>query len=109
MLHVDSYAFAQKLSGPLDDFKDLTALRTIWLPYNMLTGTLPAAWTQLQALSDIDLSGNQLAGPLPDLWGQIAVGMRSIKLNMNNFQASARAWLAGVPTSHQPQGQGLDT
>ncbi|XP_031488605.1 probable LRR receptor-like serine/threonine-protein kinase At2g28960 [Nymphaea colorata] len=53
------------LTGPLADFINLTALRTIDLDNNSLNGSIPEFLGKLPNLKRLNLADNQFTGPLP--------------------------------------------
>ena len=62
------YLWGNKLSGPIPDLSGLTGLTHLVLSSNQLTGEI--AWLGgLTKLTTVYLWGNELSGPIPDLTG----------------------------------------
>ncbi|KAL8474450.1 hypothetical protein ACS0TY_030348 [Phlomoides rotata] len=69
---------------PANSLSSLTALRTLSLRLNHLSGPLPADLSQLSQLRNLYLQGNQFSGPVPDF----VLSLHSlVRLNLasNNF------------------------
>ena len=60
-----------QLTGAIPDLSQLTALTSLRLEGNKLTGTIPAALGQNTALTNLHLYDNQLTGTIPAELGQL--------------------------------------
>ncbi|KAG9453803.1 hypothetical protein H6P81_006707 [Aristolochia fimbriata] len=60
-LHLDGF----DLSGPLPDFSGLTALETIDMHNNSLTGEIPDFLGTFRNLKELNLADNDFSGPVP--------------------------------------------
>ncbi|KAK9907690.1 hypothetical protein WJX75_008211 [Coccomyxa subellipsoidea] len=60
------------LSGPLPaSWSNLTSLETLSLGQNSLTGTLPSSWAGMANLQKMDFNKNKLRGTLPPAWASM--------------------------------------
>jgi hypothetical protein len=84
------------LSGTLPAaLSELTLLKSIDLSSNFLSGTLPAVLSELTLLGSMDLSSNRLAGTLPTVLSELTL-LKSIDLS-SNILALAEWFPADVP------------
>ncbi len=63
---------------------------------NDLRGTLPASFSQLTALQSLDLAGNRLSGSLPPAVFASTTAMQYLSLYDNHFSAKLPATLGSL-------------
>jgi len=82
------------MAGPLPGIEilQLSALQSLNLSDNRLTGSIPAELGQLGALTTLYLDGNQLSGSIPAELGQLGV-LTDLRLNNNQLSGGIPAEL----------------
>jgi uncharacterized repeat protein (TIGR01451 family) len=75
------------LTGNLPDLSPLTALQSVNLSINQLTGTIPTELGNLVNLTELNLGGNQLTGTIPTELGNL-VALTQLKLSNNQLTGS---------------------
>ena len=72
---------------PAADLAQMTALGSLDLSYNLLTGPLPIEVALLTVLTKLEVSGNKLTGPVPTEVGVLTV-LTQLKLQSNQFNGT---------------------
>ena len=85
------YLWGNGLSGPIPDLRSLTGLTTLSLSSNQLTGSIPASLGSLTSLHTLQLWGNGLSGPIPDLSG--LTELTTLSLSQNELTGPVPTWL----------------
>ncbi|KAF3791565.1 Pollen receptor-like kinase 4 [Nymphaea thermarum] len=93
------YAFSfmnNNLSGPIPDFRQLSAIRGIFLANNHFSGTIPADYfAGMEWLRKVWLSGNNFSGQIPTSLAS-SPRLRQVRLDHNNFSGE-------IPDFRQPR------
>uniref|UniRef100_A0A453NIX2 Leucine-rich repeat-containing N-terminal plant-type domain-containing protein n=1 Tax=Aegilops tauschii subsp. strangulata TaxID=200361 RepID=A0A453NIX2_AEGTS len=72
-----------KITGTIPDDLPVT-LRNLFLSDNQLTGSIPMSLSKLNSLTAMSLNDNHLDGQLPDAFGSL-VGLINLDISSNNF------------------------
>ena len=81
-LNLGGNELSAKMAIVADELTSLTALTTLDLSDNQLTGEVPAVFDILAFLTSLDLSNNQLTGPIPQGLGTLT-GLTTLDLSGN--------------------------
>ncbi|CAN0423458.1 unnamed protein product, partial [Ascophyllum nodosum] len=73
----------------------LSALKTLDLSYNQLSGAIPSALGGLSALERLDLSHNQLSGAIPSALGRLSA-LKTLHLHYNQLSGAIPSALGGL-------------
>ena len=88
------YLWGNDLSGPIPDLSGLTALTTLDLGQNELTGPVPTWLGTLTNMVALYMWGNEFTGTIPDLRGLSS--LFELSLARNNLTGPVPAWLNGL-------------
>ena len=88
------YLWGNKLSGPIPDLSGLTGLTTLDLGQNELTGPVPTWLGTLTNMVALYMWGNEFTGTIPDLSGLSS--LFELSLARNNLTGPVPAWLNGL-------------
>ncbi|KAK9786688.1 hypothetical protein WJX73_000464 [Symbiochloris irregularis] len=94
------------LSGTLPEQigSDLPSLTLLYASHNRFSGTLPAAWSQLD-IQQLSLEANRLTGTLPSEWGLQWPNAYLLYLSNNSLQGTLPpAWAGLVATVQKTSG-----
>ncbi|MCK5799525.1 MAG: hypothetical protein KAI47_20180 [Deltaproteobacteria bacterium] len=86
------YLVDDALTGTVPDFSQLSALESIYLNYNHLTGSLSSSLTHLGNLTSLHLSHNELTGAIPASIGQL-VKLKTLLIQNNKLSGAIPAEL----------------
>ncbi|KAF4360794.1 hypothetical protein F8388_015117, partial [Cannabis sativa] len=76
-----------RLSGPIPDLSNFTALKLLFLSHNDFSGHFPASATSLARLYRLDLSHNNLSGEIPTTINRLT-HLLTLRLEENRFSGS---------------------
>ena len=90
------YLWGNDLSGPIPDLSGLTALTTLDLGQNELTGPVPTWLGTLTNMVALYMWGNEFTGTIPDLSGLSS--LFELSLARNNLTGPVPGWLNDLTT-----------
>ena len=88
------YLWGNGLSGPIPDLRSLTGLTHLSLSQNELTGPVPTWLGTLTNMVALYMWGNEFTGTIPDLRGLSS--LFELSLARNNLTGPVPAWLNGL-------------
>ncbi|XVF73999.1 hypothetical protein PTKIN_Ptkin13bG0026700 [Pterospermum kingtungense] len=101
----------KSLSGEISpSISMLESLTTLYLPQNLISGTLPAQLNHCSSLRVFNLSWNEMVGTIPDLSG--LERLESLDLSFNFFSGKFPSWVGnltwlvylGLASNHYDEG-----
>ena len=90
------YLWGNDLSGPIPDLRSLTGLTHLSLSQNELTGPVPTWLGTLTNMVALYMWGNEFTGTIPDLRGLSS--LFELSLARNNLTGPVPGWLNGLTT-----------